>query len=60
MIRVGSLSEAMVARLKELAADEPMENDDLFGESPDDAYGYGCADGAADLARDILNDMGEK
>lgn len=60
MIRVGSVSEAMLTRLKKLAANEPLEHDDLFGESPDDAYGYGLADGAADLARDILNDMGEK
>lgn len=51
-------SNTMLARLRALAADhEPTEHDDLFGETPDDAYCKGYADGEAVLAQQILEDL---
>lgn len=40
--------------LKDLAEQETADHDDLFGESPDDAYNKGESDGYVLLARELL------
>lgn len=55
-----TLSQATIDKLIKLAQQEPTENDDLFGENPDDAYQYGLTDGEADMARMILTELGIK
>lgn len=54
------LRAPLIAKLRKMVADyEPMEHDDLFGESPDDAYSKGVYDGERDLALLILQDIDE-
>ena len=50
-----TLTESQVKWLRELAEEEFLDYDELFGESPDDAYEAGVRDGKIELAREILS-----